>query len=108
VAKYALFQVTVFNRMTNHLRARLLVPPLLLLSLQCLELRADNAPGENLYEDNIQEQVHVTATRSSKRDLDIAAAVTAIDEESIRESAPDVIAEMLRGEPGTYFQQTTP
>ncbi len=71
-------------------------------------LWADNAPGETLYEDNLQEQVHVTATRSSKRDIDIAAAVTAIDEEAIRESAPDVIAEMLRGMPGTFFQQTTP
>ncbi len=94
--------------MTNHLRAGLLVSPFFLLLSQTTALWADNASGESLYEDSIQEQVHVTATRSSKRDIDIAAAVTAIDEEAIRESAPDVIAEMLRGEPGTYFQQTTP
>lgn len=108
VAKYALFRITVFNYMTNLLRAGLLVSPFFLLLWQTPVLRADGAPGESLYEDAIQEQVHVTATRSSKRDIDIAAAVTAIDEEAIRDAAPDVIAEMLRGQPGTYFQQTTP
>lgn len=94
--------------MTNHLRAGLLVSPCLLLLFQTPALWANDVPGESLYETDIQEQVHVTATRSSKRDIDIAAAVTAIDEDAIRENAPDVIAEMLRGEPGAYFQQTTP
>ncbi|MCW8926020.1 MAG: TonB-dependent receptor plug domain-containing protein, partial [Xanthomonadales bacterium] len=94
--------------MTNYLRAGLLVSPFFLLLFQVPPVWADDAPGEDLYESDIQEQVHVTATRSSKRDIDIAAAVTAIDEEAIRESAPDVIAEMLRGAPGAFFQQTTP
>jgi len=61
-----------------------------------------------MYENEIQEHVQVTATRSYKRDIDIAAAVTAIDGDRILEQAPDVIAEMLRGEPGAFFQQTTP
>ncbi len=52
--------------------------------------------------------MQVTATRILKRDFDIAAAVTGIDEETILKFAPDVIAEMVRGQPGTFFQQTTP
>jgi outer membrane receptor protein involved in Fe transport len=69
---------------------------------------ADENSGEELYEKDVQEHVQVTATRTSKRDIDIAAAVTAVDQNAILEQAPDVIAEMLRGEPGTFFQQTTP
>jgi outer membrane receptor protein involved in Fe transport len=88
-------------------RAGLLVSPLLLLLSQN-HLLADEDSGEDLYENNFQEHVQVTATRTSKRDIDIAAAVTAIDEQMIREQAPDVISELLRGQPGTFFQQTTP
>lgn len=61
-----------------------------------------------MYETDKLEHVQVTATRTSKRDIDISAAVTAIDEDAMREMAPDVIAELLRGQPGTFFQQTTP
>ena len=93
--------------MTNHLRVGLLVSPLFLL-LPNTVLWADDASGEDLYEHNTQEHVQVTATRTSKRDIDIAAAVTVINEETVLAKAPDVIAEMLRGEPGTFFQQTTP
>ena len=93
--------------MTNIFRVGLLVSPILLLLSQN-SLLADDDTGEDMYENAIQEHVQVTATRTNKRDIDIAAAVTAIDEDSILELAPDVIAEMLRGQPGTFFQQTTP
>lgn len=93
--------------MTNLSRARLLVLPFLLLLFQSL-LRADDESSDDLYETDKLEHVQVTATRSNKRDIDISAAVTAIDEKAILELAPDVIAEMLRGQPGAFFQQTTP
>ncbi|MCP4048337.1 MAG: TonB-dependent receptor plug domain-containing protein, partial [Gammaproteobacteria bacterium] len=93
--------------MTNIFRVGQLLSPLLLLLCQNSLLASDNA-GEDMYEDAIQEHVQVTATRTNKRDIDIAAAVTAIDDESILELAPDVISEMLRGQPGAFFQQTTP
>lgn len=93
--------------MTKYLRVGLLVSPLCLLLCQT-PLWAEEDSLDDLYERDVQEHVQVTATRTNKRDIDIAAAVTAIDEESIRGHAPDVIAEMLRGEPGTFFQQTTP
>ena len=85
--------------MTHHFWAGLIVSPLLILLL-IAPLRAKEIPGENLYEDNVQEQVRVTATRTQERDIDIAAAVTAIDESLVLEHAPDVISELLRGEPG--------
>ncbi len=93
--------------MNKFFRAGLLVSPLFLLSLQ-IPARADEPSGEDMYEDNIQEHVQVTATRTTQRDIDIAAAVNVINESNILEQAPDVIAEMLRGEPGAFFQQTTP
>jgi len=93
--------------MTKTSRAGLLVSPFFLL-LSHTSLWADDESGEDMYERDIQEHVQVTATRTNKRDIDIAAAVTAIDEDAILGQAPDVIAEMLRGEPGTFFQQTTP
>jgi outer membrane receptor protein involved in Fe transport len=54
------------------------------------------------------EHVQVTATRRAMRDFDVSAAVTQVDDVSIRAEAPDVLAEILRGLPGTFFQQTTP
>mgnify|MGYP001815888201 FL=1 len=93
--------------MINSSRVGLLVSPLFFLLFHTL-LWADEESAEDMYEDAIQEHVQVTATRTSRRDIDIAAAVTAIDEEAVLEQAPDVIAEMLRGKPGAFFQQTTP
>jgi outer membrane cobalamin receptor len=93
--------------MTHKIRAYLLISPFLLLSLQ-IPLWADEESDDDMYEDKVQEHIQVTATRTNKRDIDVAAAVTAIDKNTIFETAPDVIAEVLRGEPGTFFQQTTP
>jgi hemoglobin/transferrin/lactoferrin receptor protein len=54
------------------------------------------------------ETVHVTATRRLTTVAEIAEAVTLIDAASISRGAPGVLAEMLAGQPGTFFQQTTP
>lgn len=93
--------------MAKNLSARLLIPPCFLL-LSNTPAQADEASAEDLYENDTQEHVQVTATRSSKRDIEIAAAVTVVDQNRVVEQSPDVIAELLRAEPGTYFQQTTP
>ena len=93
--------------MSKFFRAGSLVFPLALLMIQT-PLRADEESFDDLYETDTLEHVQVTATRMQKRDIDIAAAVTAIDAETVLQFAPDVIAEMLRGQPGTFFQQTTP
>ncbi len=71
-------------------------------------LLANDESFDDLYEVDALEHVQVTATRTNKRDIDISAAVTVIDEEDVLQLAPDVIAEMLRGQPGAFFQQTTP
>jgi outer membrane receptor protein involved in Fe transport len=71
-------------------------------------LAQESEPEEDGFESQSLEHVQVTATRSNQRDIDIAAAVTLVNESEILEKAPDVIAEMLRGEIGTFFQQTTP
>jgi outer membrane receptor protein involved in Fe transport len=54
------------------------------------------------------ENVQVTATRSERSIYDVSEAVSVLTAEEIERSAPDVLAEMLRGLPGTFFQQTTP
>jgi outer membrane receptor protein involved in Fe transport len=40
--------------------------------------------------------------------LDVSSAVVALDDEDLLQLGPDVLAEALRGQPGVFFQQTTP
>ena len=54
------------------------------------------------------ESVVVTATRKEESILDVAEAVSLVDAEEISRLAPEMLAEMLRGVPGAFFQQTTP
>ena len=54
------------------------------------------------------ETITVTATRRSLDARDVAAAVTPVEAEQIRELGAAVLAEALRGEAGAFFQQTTP
>ena len=54
------------------------------------------------------ESVVVTATRKEESILDVAEAVSLVDAEEITRLAPEMLAEMLRGVPGAFFQQTTP
>jgi TonB-dependent heme/hemoglobin receptor len=89
--------------MATIIRLGLLVPSFLFLLTQNLLLADDD-----LHEPDALEHVQVTATRTNKRDIDISAAVTVIEGEEVLKLAPDVIAEMLRGQPGAFFQQTTP
>lgn len=84
-------------------RAGALLPPFL-LCLTCSLATADEAQQENRQ----QEHVQVTATRRAASEFDVSAAVTVVSEEDIAAENPDVLAEMLRGLPGTWFQQTTP
>lgn len=67
------------------------------------------AANANTWEsDRTLETVVVTATRIEASLLDVAEAVSVIDSEDIRRQAPELLAEMLRGMPGAFFQQTTP
>lgn len=50
----------------------------------------------------------VTATRRKVQALDVAEAVTVVQATRITREAPRVLAELLRGQPGTFFQETTP
>ncbi len=93
--------------MATTIRMGLLVPFFLFLLSQNL-LLANDESLDDLYETDALEHVQVTATRTNKRDIDISAAVTVIEEDMVLKLAPDVIAEMLRGQPGAFFQQTTP
>jgi outer membrane receptor protein involved in Fe transport len=103
----ALFQTSPTNPMIKFLSTGFLALTLASILIQT-PLRADDEDYEGNYESNALEHVQVTATRMQRRDIDVSAAVTGIDEEMVLQWAPDVIAEMVRGQPGTYFQQTTP
>lgn len=54
------------------------------------------------------DRVQVTATRREEAALEIPVAVTVVDAEEIARMAPQTVADLLHGEPGTYVQQTTP
>jgi outer membrane receptor protein involved in Fe transport len=54
------------------------------------------------------ETIQVTAARIEQSIYDVSEAVTVIGAESIDRHAPELLAEMLRGVPGAFFQQTTP
>jgi outer membrane receptor protein involved in Fe transport len=77
-------------------------------SLPPATLAADGTNGETGESRRTMETVVVTATRIEESLLDATEAVSLVDAEEIRRWAPDVLAEMLRGMPGTFFQQTTP
>jgi hemoglobin/transferrin/lactoferrin receptor protein len=83
-----------------------LFPPFLLLV--CFS-SASADEGDDWQEETSEiETVQVTATRHKASIQDVSLAVTTVGQEKIRAEAPDVLAEILRGLPGTYFQQTTP
>lgn len=91
----------------SDLRAGTWFPPfLLLISLASAHAEDDDSGFSK--EDQEIETVQVTATRNEARVQDISAAVSSVSQEQVRSEAPDVLPEMLRGLPGTWFQQTTP
>ncbi|HLF31118.1 MAG TPA: TonB-dependent receptor, partial [Xanthomonadales bacterium] len=86
--------------------------PLLVLCLSVMPGAAADArpPAPVSGKDGIPEleSVLVTATRRAASNLDVAEAVTLVDAVRISREAPRVLAELLRGQAGTFFQQTTP
>ena len=69
----------------------------------------DDLALEDLEEsERTMETVVVTATRKEESLIDVAEAVSLVGLEEINRMAPDILAEMVRGLPGAYFQQTTP
>jgi outer membrane receptor protein involved in Fe transport len=71
-------------------------------------LTAAESEGEELLRTRPMESVVVTATRTEESVLDVAEAVSVIGAEEVNRLAPELLAEMLRGVPGAFFQQTTP
>ena len=59
-------------------------------------------------EDRVLETVQVTATRSEQSIYAVSEAVTVIDTEAINRKAPELLAEMLRGVPGAFFNRRHP
>jgi len=71
--------------------------------------RSSEIVAENSAQEVIElESFRVTATRRSAGLLDVNEAVTLVNRDAITRRAPDVLAELLRGQTGTFFQQTTP
>ncbi len=104
---HIVFSHGFFHPMNDLIRGRILVSSLALMLLD-QPLRADGESTEVTKETELQEHIYVTATRKVARDLDVSAAVTAVDGEQLLEQGAAIVAEMLRGQPGTFFQQTTP
>ena len=90
-----------------------ILPPFLLLSV-CFSSTGiagglvDDEGDSTALETRVLETVQVTATRSEQSVYAVSEAVAVIDSESVNRHAPELLAEMLRGVPGAFFQQTTP
>lgn len=84
------------------------VPAFLLLMAFTSVLAAAETGEEEWEHSRPMETIVVTATRKNDSILDVAEAVSVIGAEEINRLAPELLAEMLRGIPGAFFQQTTP
>lgn len=58
--------------------------------------------------EGLLETIQVSATRREASTLEVSRAVTVIDADELARRAPLTVVDHLRGEPGTYVQQTTP
>lgn len=54
------------------------------------------------------EQIQVTATRAARSNFDVAAAVSVVGQDEIREKTAITVADYLRAQPGAFIQSTTP
>jgi outer membrane cobalamin receptor len=88
------------------LKCRILLATICLAGTSAESIAAKDTPAAEY--DLELESVRVTATRRPARSLDVAEAVTLVDATRISREAPRVLAELLRGQAGTFFQQTTP
>jgi len=83
--------------------------PAFLLFLICAGgIGADQTEDQGEQNSRPMESVVVTATRTEESVLDVAEAVSVVGAEDINRKSPELLAEMLRGVPGAFFQQTTP
>ena len=83
--------------------------PAFLLFLICAGgVGADQTEDQGEQNSRPMESVVVTATRTEESVLDVAEAVSVVGAEDINRKSPELLAEMLRGVPGAFFQQTTP
>jgi outer membrane receptor protein involved in Fe transport len=89
-------------------RLAFLATLLALTSANAAEEAGVSTEGEDWETGRTLESVIVTATRIEQSVLDVAEAVSVIGAEDIERRAPELLAEMLRGVPGAFFQQTTP
>jgi outer membrane cobalamin receptor len=88
---------------------RLIAPAFLLLGIAGPVYSSENdQSGDEFRYAGSMESVVVTATRTEASVLEVADAISAIDSTDISRLAPELLAEMLRGVPGAFFQQTTP
>jgi outer membrane receptor protein involved in Fe transport len=71
-------------------------------------LLADSGDEDPLEVELLLESVIVTARRTEESLLDVSEAVSVVGSDEINRLAPELLAEMLRGVPGAFFQQTTP
>ncbi|MFC1689929.1 TonB-dependent receptor plug domain-containing protein [Pseudomonadota bacterium] len=67
-----------------------------------------NDDEEDFEVNRVMESVVVTATRTEESVLDVAEAISVVGADEVNRLAPELLAEMLRGVPGAFFQQTTP
>jgi outer membrane receptor protein involved in Fe transport len=88
-----------------------------LLSVGCLansslraeeELPEDESSASASRLPSPMETVQVTARRTEESILDVTEAVSVVTSMEIDRKGPELLAEMLRGTPGAWFQQTTP
>jgi outer membrane receptor protein involved in Fe transport len=78
------------------------------LALSCATA-ADVKPGDTEQDEILElESFVVTATRRKVRALDVAEAVTLVQATRVTREAPRILTELLRGQPGTFVQETTP
>jgi len=87
---------------------RFLAPVLLLLLILGPPVTASETEEDELESVGPMESVVVTATRTEESVMDVAEAVSVVGVDEIYRLAPELLAEMLRGVPGAFFQQTTP
>lgn len=66
-----------------------------------LAVRADETPTH-------LSPLQVTATRGAQPQLDVAQPLTVLTREAIARASPQVMSDLLRGQPGAFVQQTGP
>lgn len=81
------------------------IPPATVLVLAAIVMPARADDGLDA---TSLDAIQVTASRRGETVLEVPAGITVVDREQIARRAPQTVADLLHGEPGTYVQQTTP